>query len=326
MKHLLENGSGTARQPHIGRSFEWIQEAYMESIEAILESIIPDTSGLYIKLYGLELTTGVGTDVTAGAVYYNGEVYLVSAFSGGLPSAGQAVELSFNTSFDAVDPITFTDGTTASVHQNKRMAVSIVTSGAGDVAFTDLVDLRQQLNMNDAGITLFKVYNGDTSAWEATATRNLQSGSFVKAHKLGKKVTLAFKLVMNFNDVTANEIDFACGRLGFDLPTWLQPQENGIIERVVKYRNDASENVVESAYMRIWTGDTTTNAPDFQVFTHGYNVNGGGSIGLVTGISGRPLNYEYPSNATGSQIATSTDFQVQVHGEVTYEAANFDLS
>lgn len=328
MKHLLELGDGTSkRQPHINRSFEWIQEAYTESIEAILEAIIPDTDGIYVKLYGLELTSnGVNTSVSAGAIYYNGEVYQVPAFSLNTTTIYNDVFFKESASFDAVDPITFTDGTTASVHQNKIMVVLLEEESPSDPALSELFDLRKHLEMVDSGVDTFIVFNGDTSAW-VTSARNLVSGSFIKAHKVGKKITLAFKLICNFNNTTANNIDFACTRIGFNLPTWLQPLEGGIMERVVKYRNDASGtlNVVENAFVRMWKDDPTSNAPDVQIFTHGFNLNGGATKGLVTGISGRPLNYQYPSDATGSQIATSTSFQVQVHGEITYEAANLLL-
>jgi hypothetical protein len=122
-------------------TLDHIQSAYIESIDALAKSIIGEgysTSKVYI-LYGCKATTAAGvTTVTAGAVFANGEVYLVPAAS--LTVTGSnvivgTVTTNFFTGVNA-DPVTFTDSTPRSVHEIRQMILSVGPSGSGTANFS----------------------------------------------------------------------------------------------------------------------------------------------------------------------------------------------
>jgi hypothetical protein len=73
--------------------------------------------------------------VTAGAVFYAGEVYQVDAVS---ITAGPGVLLGTITVSNGIaDPHTFTDATTHNVHNVRKMVITLGTSGTGTADFDD---------------------------------------------------------------------------------------------------------------------------------------------------------------------------------------------
>lgn len=128
-------------------TLEHIQLAYQEAVNAIARNLIGrdiDNSRAYI-LYGL-INTGTSSamNVTTGALYYAGEVYLVDAFT---LTVAQAAVASIQTSFyqDNADPVTFTDGIQRNVHQIRKIVFSDGASGSGLFDFNNMVNTRLPL-------------------------------------------------------------------------------------------------------------------------------------------------------------------------------------
>ena len=120
-----------------------IQLAYQEALTALANSIIgrlPDSTNCYI-LFGCK-NTGSGTSyvISAGAIYYNGEVYLVDAVSF-TAASGQTAVLNFVTTSYTVnaDPVTFTDGVAHNVHTIQKIAIASGVSGSGVSDFANLI-------------------------------------------------------------------------------------------------------------------------------------------------------------------------------------------
>lgn len=138
MKRILTSNiqENVRRQPFSKASIEHFQEAFAEVFTAILKNLTSDTINFF-RLHGL-VNSGAGTDydISAGAVYYNGEVYLVDAFAGS--HATQVPVLNFETTFRAGDPVKFTDNNDFNVHEIKKMVITLADTGTGSVDFSAL--------------------------------------------------------------------------------------------------------------------------------------------------------------------------------------------
>lgn len=118
-----------------------LQLAYKEAMDALAKSIVinyaPNT--LY-RLFGC-INSGTTTDynISAGAVYYNGEIYLVDAAVFSVSGANVAVATIVTTYFTdpTADPVTFTDGVARSVHEIKKVVIAGGLSGSGISDFSN---------------------------------------------------------------------------------------------------------------------------------------------------------------------------------------------
>jgi hypothetical protein len=125
-----------------------LQKAYKEAIDAIVHPLIGSTydSTKYYLLYGCVAT---GTDpgartISAGAIFYNGEIYLVPAASFTTTGADVPVgniTVTNNTTDYSVDPQVTPGGNTVYVHKIRTNVFTAGASNSGDVDFSDLVNV-----------------------------------------------------------------------------------------------------------------------------------------------------------------------------------------
>lgn len=143
--------SDTKRFPFKKGTLEFLQDAHKETVTQILVGLIGSTfNGLnaYV-LYGCKNSgTGSVYNITAGAVFYLGEIYLVdsAAFTAG---GGQVAVLSFITTqyTTNADPVTFTDSTINNVHDIRKILIASGASGSGikDFSAVTRLDLTKEL-------------------------------------------------------------------------------------------------------------------------------------------------------------------------------------
>ena len=144
MKKILTSSvTSTSRQPLLGRSISHLQEGLQENDNSLIRALLPTyTAGDIVVIYGC-LNSGVNSgaglayNVSAGAVYYNGEIYQVAAASGVITGTN-VVLLTLTTSYQSGDPVTNTDGSLNNVHQINTMVVSEAASGSGTKDFSAL--------------------------------------------------------------------------------------------------------------------------------------------------------------------------------------------
>lgn len=134
MKKVLSSFiTSTALQPFKQGTWEHLQSSYTEAIAAMGSGVATDmASNKPYIIYGLIKNTGMSNvTVTAGAVFYNGEIYLVDAVTLALPSGNEIVlttAVSYYTDPKA-DPTTMTDGSTPNVHQINKVVLVNGTTG-----------------------------------------------------------------------------------------------------------------------------------------------------------------------------------------------------
>jgi hypothetical protein len=143
MKKLdLSAVSSTTQFPVKEGTLDFINLAYQEALTALANNLIgvkTDTANGYI-LYGC-LNTGSGLVyiISAGAIFFNGEVYLVPAASFTSPGGQVAVcNLSVIQYTTNADPVVFTDGITRNVHNVRQIIIASAVSASGLFDFSVL--------------------------------------------------------------------------------------------------------------------------------------------------------------------------------------------
>lgn len=116
-------------------TFVHLQAAYQEVFDGLTRNLFPhyQANTVYI-LYGcVNSGSGLSYTISAGAVYYNGEIFLVDAVTF-TAAAGQVPVATIGTTYytdPAADPVQFTDGSNKNVHQIRKVVIAAATSGSG---------------------------------------------------------------------------------------------------------------------------------------------------------------------------------------------------
>jgi hypothetical protein len=131
--------------------------AYQEALTALGNAVIgrlPDLSNLYILFGCVNTGTGLNYIISAGAIYYNGEVYLVDAITFTATAGQVAVANILTTQYNVnADPVTFTNGQSYNVHNIQKIVFSSAAAGSGIGDFSNLLQVPQVL-VNDQQATL----------------------------------------------------------------------------------------------------------------------------------------------------------------------------
>jgi hypothetical protein len=132
-------------------TLDHLQTSYKEIAETMVRARIGDsysTSAGYL-LYGLKRTgTGLVFNVTAGALFLNGEIYLVDSFSFTAAVGETAVGTITTTYFTdpTADPVQFSDGSNKNIHEIRKIVFASGTAGSGSIDFVNII---QQLEAAD---------------------------------------------------------------------------------------------------------------------------------------------------------------------------------
>jgi len=124
-------------------TLDQLQLAYQEALDALAKlnvGLSANDSTNYHVLYGC-VNSGSGTSyvISAGAIYYNGEIYLTSAQN--ITTTGSNVVVgTITTTFNTTnaDPVTFTDSSSKNVHEIRKIVWSNASSGSGNVNFSSI--------------------------------------------------------------------------------------------------------------------------------------------------------------------------------------------
>jgi len=130
--------------PFKSGSLEHLQSAYSECLDSVVKLILGEgylTTKVYI-LYGCEsVTLDTTWTITTGAVFYNGEIYLVPSASFSVSGSNVPVGNIVTSFFSATnaDPVQFTNSANLNVHEIRQIIISSGTSGSGTANFLDFV-------------------------------------------------------------------------------------------------------------------------------------------------------------------------------------------
>ena len=181
MKNVLSTGiTSSSQQPYTKTTHEWYNAMSKDVAEAFVKSLIPSSAytGKLVILSGCKLTgTNPGArTVSDGWVWYSGEIFRVNAgtFTTGV---GEVGVWSINT---VATNLTFSDGASKPVHQEKTLVLSNGESGS---------QLFDENSVNVTSIPVLYVQNPDRiitksvaiGTWnmDTTSTLSVDLSSFI---------------------------------------------------------------------------------------------------------------------------------------------------
>lgn len=152
-----------AKQPFTQGTWVHLQLAYQEAIAAIMQGQIGsayDPTIVYI-IFGC-VATGADPGArtfSAGAVFFNGEIYLVPATSytssGSNVAVGTIVTTPYTGTGGNADPLEFTDLSTHNVHDIRTMNITAASAGSGTADFSTWKKISQAIsNSSIAGASI----------------------------------------------------------------------------------------------------------------------------------------------------------------------------
>lgn len=141
-------------------TFIHLQLAYREALAGIGKAITGigyDPAKVYILNGCVNSGSGSNYNISAGAVFFNGEVYVVDAATFTITGPNVAVGVVTKTYFTGAnaDPVEFTDGVTRTIHEIWKMVAQAGLSGSGAANFTAWVRLNLNipiLNLTGSGL------------------------------------------------------------------------------------------------------------------------------------------------------------------------------
>lgn len=152
--------SDAAQMPLKKGTLQFLQDANLEALAAILKSHIGDAynaNTVYIMFGVKNSGSGANYVISAGAVFYQGEIFLVDATSfstSGNVAIFQIITTQYGT---YADPVTFSDATVHNVHDIRKVQVLAGTTGTGIADFsqanTPLLVVPAPVNISGAGVT-----------------------------------------------------------------------------------------------------------------------------------------------------------------------------
>lgn len=277
--------TGSTGVPLKSGSLTHLQLAYQEIVNASVTAIIGsnyNASKVYI-LFGCQNTgSGLNYLISAGAVFYNGTVYLVAGTSF-TASAGQVavgtVTLSFYSGTNA-DPVTFTDTIPRNIHQNYTMVFAAAAAGSGTSDFSLMLKGNSAQLPLGAVIDYFPASN--TLAEFDTTGKGIAYNTFGWAVCNGNNATknLAGAFLVGYN---AGDVDYA-----------LIGNTGGAKSRTLSTGN------IPPHYHSLPVGTSGTAGPGFVPQINGpYNSGsplntGNGSTGGESSLSGTPFDVRPP--------------------------------
>jgi hypothetical protein len=141
-------------------TLDQLQLAYQEALDALAKYSVGlsanDSTNFHV-LYGC-VNSGSGTSyvISAGAIYYNGEIYLTDTQS--ITTTGSNVVVgTITTTYNTTnaDPVTFTDSSSKYVHEIRKIVWSNAASGSGNINYSSVRFLTYQNrgNIGNSGMS-----------------------------------------------------------------------------------------------------------------------------------------------------------------------------
>lgn len=219
MKKVLTTlGSGTAGQTYPEESFKHIQDANQDTSNASILWKIEDAYGSYttndvIIVRGLKVTSGSPTApgacvITAGTIYYNGELYESSGFNATI-TGSNVVLFTLPATYLGIDPTPFTDGTLKNVHS---MGTCLLTQGGTGTGIKDFSVGKPIVRTRDHQVTQVATILITNAAYGSAFTTLLTGATPITLTTpndgIARRYRVTAKLTLD-NGVSASNSDYA---------------------------------------------------------------------------------------------------------------------
>ena len=165
MRYLdLSAVTTTIGMPQKSGTLAHIQTAYKEAIAQAIIALIGSgysTSTMYILSGLVNSGTSSNWNISSGAVFYNGEVFIVNSSTGTITGSNVITLITSQSFYSAgvtADPVQFTDGISRNVHQINQMAISQGLSGSGIANYSALVPILPNVTSGNTQLGITGTY------------------------------------------------------------------------------------------------------------------------------------------------------------------------
>ncbi len=154
-----------------GVTFQQHQNQVIETLNSVMLALGLDANEKTV-LWGLQNSgSGSSYNISAGAIFTQGEIFLVDAFSG---TSSTNVPVLNPVTLEVGDPVRFADGSIEAVHKDHKYEISMEAQGSGDVNYADLKQLKDVLAVMldvDAKLNTFKseIVDGASEGFDTLA-------------------------------------------------------------------------------------------------------------------------------------------------------------
>jgi hypothetical protein len=201
--------AGVRAMGAVKSTLDHLQEAFQDVFTDLIKGLINQQSGATV-LYGCVDSDGSATawNISAGAIYYDGEVYTIPAFIG--THVSQVPVLGIVTTHRTGDPIKFSDNNNYNVHEIRTMFWSLGASGSGLADFSAVNRFKDLIKPTSLayGSGILKPYIVSIGSWDMvsqgskTFNHGLPSGDFRKIRSVSAMI-----IQNNLNTIRTIEID-----------------------------------------------------------------------------------------------------------------------
>lgn len=155
--------SDSSQMPLKKGTLQFLQDSYYEIVNAVMSALVGpgyDPTVVYMLYGGINGATAPAYNITAGAVFYNGEVFLMDGAAFTTTGTNVAVISIIQTQYTTdADPVTFTDSAVRNVHNIRKIQVTQGAAGStianyGQVFFLNFV-IPKQLNLTQPDATQY---------------------------------------------------------------------------------------------------------------------------------------------------------------------------
>lgn len=192
------------QQPFTGPSLKFVEDAYKEALSVLARMPVLDITKVII-LYGCTNSTPGTTTFTisAGAVYYNGEIYLVPAAT--LTTSGNVVLCNL-VDTNTLGNQTFSDGIARTTSHDRTGVWALGTSGTGTLSGNSASDFNNTVIASSpwiavtGGIGFQNSWADDVSSGNSPILYKIDNGFLVFKGRMsgGATTTTAFTLPSRF--------------------------------------------------------------------------------------------------------------------------------
>lgn len=178
------------QQPLPVASLLFLQDAYKDALNSTIRKMLGNYNSA--KGYILYGCVGTGTDpgartISAGAIFYNGEIYTVPAAAFATTGSDVAVG-KITVTNPAPDPILLKDGTSTSVHNVRTIVFAAGATNSGDVNFNDLIAMAKITSIKTKNTQNFP--NGGSRTDIATLTFTTPNDGITRKYLIRYKGSL----------------------------------------------------------------------------------------------------------------------------------------
>ena len=136
--------SGVRKLGAIKATIDHFNEMVIDGFANLIKGLIAGSVSP-IAIHGcVNVGAGSNYDISAGAIFHNGEVFEINAFVGAA-GGGQVPVLSLVTTYRAGDPVKYSDGSTQNTHEIRKYQWSFGAPGSGLADFSAVLTLKAKV-------------------------------------------------------------------------------------------------------------------------------------------------------------------------------------